>query len=110
MASINKKDLRLLKPGELVMARREILLEQVPAHEDHEGEMPLFEIERGDLFLVIEDFRKTNLAYGPHPMSQNKAIKVLFGDKLLWLRIPNHEQVQSYVLPAKPPKGDGNEK
>lgn len=103
MSSINKKDLRLLRPGELIMAKKDIVLFYPNGSEDEQTAnnwVPVT-VGQGDIMLVIEDCRKINLVPQTFPIN-GKILKVLFGDKILWLNKANHEILSKWVMPVDP--------
>lgn len=102
MGSINKKDLRLLRPGELVMAKKDIILFHPNGADEQlvEDWIPVT-VSEGDIMLIVEDYRKINLV--PQAFSVNgKILKVLFGDKILWLNKANHEILSKWIIPVDP--------
>lgn len=100
MSSINKKDLRLLRPGELVMAKKAIaMFYPNGADEQSLNDWLSVIVGQGDIMLVIEDYRKINLAPKAFPV-EGKILKVLYGDKILWLNKANHEMLSTWIMPV----------
>lgn len=108
MASINKKDLRLLKPGELVLTKDNLGLTKEDPEEflSEEGDRPEPDkviTDIGDILLVLEDRRTTNIVPSV-PGQKAKSIKVLYGKEPRWLYVMNYDRISRCIEPAKPAK------
>ena len=111
MASINKKDLRLLNPGELVMARQELALvygrnpyvdsDGIIREEDEMDKFAIVNAEMGEVLLVLKDYRKTANTMGPR-----RVLQFLYGEKIVWLQCNVNQLVSKYIKVVVPPNND----